>query len=395
MPSESPETKGPQPAAQQPQILWIQNTVEHYFTSMIDSLNRQTAGMRFHAVFLCQRPDSLPAERLPKESTYSFLPDNLQHGPIAKGPLAKIPFSAAVVGGYDTGFKRRLINYCNKTRRPAILFADSNIRSERGKTTRKRLKRLAKQMFLRNLCPKLSAIIPCNRLGVAYWRYYGAPSARICRSTYFCDTDKISTAAGSNGNDLRQRYGIPLKARLIFTAARLVPAKALDLMAQAFANCQLAEKDWTWVVAGTGPLRDELARQARQSAGDAIKFLGFVPPQDVKALARHSELFVLPSIYEPHGIVVSEALAVGTPVIASDVCGAAGDLVLPEKTGWIFKNGSAESLTSTLATATASNEKLLAMRPDCQRGFREWNERYNPVRRAPEIIAELLNRRGK
>ncbi len=373
-----------------PQIIWIQNSVEHYFCAMIDLINRQMSEIRFHAVFLCERPANPTAENLPKESTYTFMPANLQRGPIEKGPIGKIPFTAAIIGGYNTRFKLRFVGYCNKKGRPAILFADSNIRSDRGKSIVKKLKRGAKKAFLSRLQPKLATVITCNRYGAAYWRYYGANRDRICRSTYFCDIEKISTAVKSNGNELRLRYGISPTGRLIFTAARLVPVKALNLMIRAFASLRLGETGWIWAVAGTGPLRDELTRQARKSAGDAIKFLGFVPPDDVKAIAANSELFVLPSTYEPHGIVVSEAMAVGTPVIASDVCGAAGDLVVPGKTGWIFKSGSTESLGDALATATSSRDRLRAMRPDCQQLFAHWYDLYCPERRIPEALAKAL-----
>ena len=107
-------------------------------------------------------------------------------------------------------------------------------------------------------------------------------------------------------------------------------------------------------------------------------------------MAGQAEAFVLPSVYEPHGIVVSEAMGAGTPVIAGDAAGAAIDLVEPGKTGWLFKNRSAEDLTRVLKEATDNPERLGAMRPLCRAKFEQWYGEYSPLVQVPKVVAELL-----
>ncbi|MGC9261443.1 MAG: glycosyltransferase, partial [Phycisphaerae bacterium] len=110
-------------------------------------------------------------------------------------------------------------------------------------------------------------------------------------------------------------------------------------------------------------------------------------------LMAQSQLFVLPSIYEPHGIVVTEAMAVGTPVITGDCCGAAQDLVRQGRTGWLFKTGDAASLRMVLAQATRDAGRLAEMRGVCREEFRKWYGQYGPVQVVPELAADLVTRK--
>ncbi len=372
-------------------VLWLQNFPEHYFNAMMDRLNSAADGPMYHSVFLRAEPPNPAGYQLPRNTPVTYLPTAKKgRGPNVHAALGGLEFSAAIIGGYDTPFKRRFINYCRRTGRPVIMFADSNIRSERGRTGRARLKRRFKKCYLPRICRNLSGIIPCNKYGVAYWRYYGARHDQIYRSSYFCDREELAAARLSDRSEVLSRHQIGDGHKIIFTAARLVQVKSLDLMIQAFLQCRLADRGWIWLIAGNGPLKAEL-QQAAQPAGQAIRFMGFVPPPDVKRLARHSELFVLPSTYEPHGIVVAESMAVGTPVIASDVCGAAGDLVKPGITGWIFRNRSVEDLARVLSSTTADPAALAAMRSTCRQTFENWYARYGPEYVIPRMLQRFLN----
>ncbi len=73
-----------------------------------------------------------------------------------------------------------------------------------------------------------------------------------------------------------------------------------------------------------------------------------------------------------------------------DAAGAAIDLVEPGKTGWLFKNRSAEDLTRVLKEATDNPERLGAMRPLCRAKFEQWYGEYSPLVQVPKVVAELL-----
>ena len=391
--SDSAESKGLQaPTAPRKRVIWLQNSADHYFVQMLDALNAQ-GDVEYFGLFLCPPPQGNVLFQVPKLAPYIFLGDPVQHGGVhgykklgsaAEECIKKLQFSAAIIGGYDSHFKRWVLRYCKIRGAPVALVSDSNIRAERGRSIKKKLKRFAKRIFLHRIINQADRVIPCNRCGVAYWRYYGCPVNKISRSTYYCAVD-VPAALAVNREDLFARYKLPADCKLIFTAARLVPAKALHLMVEAFTRSGLADQGWVWAVAGDGPLRQELEKQAGNLNGSAIRFLGPVAPEDIPALMAQSELFVLPSVYEPHGIVVTEAMAVGAPVIASNDCGAALDLVRNGEAGWLFKSGDAAALRRLLELAASDTERLRAMRRACRMGFQQWYAKYVPVTVVPTV----------
>lgn len=393
MSSDSAESNDLQaPAAPRKRVIWLQNNADHYFAQMLDVLNAH-GDVEYFGVFLCPPPSGNVLHQVPKKSPHVFLgeaaapggaPAHKKLGPAAKECIKKLEFSAAIVGGYDSHFKRWVLRYCKSRGIPTAMFADSNIRAERGRSIKKKLKRFAKRIFLRRIINQVDKVIPFNRCGVAYWRYYGCPTNKIFRSTCLCAVD-VPAARAVNREELFARYKLPADRKLIFTAARLVPAKALHLMVEAFTKSGLANQGWVWAVAGDGPLRQELEQQAGKLNTNVIRFLGPIAPADIPALMAQSELFVLPSIYEPHGIVVTEAMAVGTPVIASRDCGAARDLVHRGQTGWLFGSGDAASLRRSLELAASDAERLGAMRLECRIALQRWYAKYGPATVVPAL----------
>ena len=115
--------------------------------------------------------------------------------------------------------------------------------------------------------------------------------------------------------------------------------KNLVRLIQAFDQTGLAEH--RLVLAGKAGWRAEevFAAAANASDPDRIIFLDYVPPEQLPWLYRAAQAFVFPSLYEGFGLPVLEAMACGTPVIASDtsslpeVVGEAGILLDPYDTG--------------------------------------------------------------
>ena len=69
-------------------------------------------------------------------------------------------------------------------------------------------------------------------------------------------------------------------------------------------------------IAGDGPEFDELKKlQSELRLEDKVQFLGF--RNDVPLLMKQSDLFVMPSLSEPFGIVLLEAMATGTPIVTT------------------------------------------------------------------------------
>ncbi len=394
------------PALGHARVIWLQNRADHYFVNMLDAINAQGKA-EYVGIFLSPPLGESMLTKLPARSKYLFFgAGEVQRGtlwadrpmrPDAEAILAAAKFDMAVVGGYDYAIKRWVISHCRKRQTPLAMFADSNIHAELGGTVKMALKRIVKRARLRPIIRKLDRVLCANGSGIEYWKYYGAPADKTLVCAYYSEVLNVATHGGMDRTELLATCGIDTAKsqgkRLLFTAARLVPAKGLHLMINAYRQLGLAAAGWMWVVVGTGPLETELRQQAGELDGAGIYFVGVQPHDVVKGLAGQAEAFVLPSVYEPHGIVVSEAMGAGTPVIASDAAGAAIDLVEPGKTGWLFKNGDAAELARALKEATDDPEKLAAMRPACRAKFETWYGQYSPLVQVPKVVEELCHRK--
>ena len=69
---------------------------------------------------------------------------------------------------------------------------------------------------------------------------------------------------------------------------------------------------------------------------DRVRFLGFVNQSQLPSVYCAADFFVLPSLFEPFGLVVNEAMLCGLPVAVSDSVGARFDLVRPGENGYAY-----------------------------------------------------------
>ena len=389
------------PPAGRPRVVWFHNQPDHYHVNMLDALNAQ-GGVDYVGIFFSPPPVGSVLTRLPTHSPHLFIGEgSVQETvgwaqrtmrPDAEQIIAAARFDMAIVGGYDYPIKRWIIDWCSRAHRPVAIWTDSNIHAEFDGSLKKAAKRFTKRLLLHKMIGQLDRFLSANSSGVEYWKYYGAPAHKALVCTCLSDVPAATIPDAGTRAELLSRCRVTAGGarRLLFTAARLVPAKGLNLMIEAFSRLELSARGWIWVMAGTGPLEGELRQKAGALDGNGIHFVGVQPHDVAKGLAGQAEAFVLPSVYEPHGIVVSEAMGAGTPVIASDAAGAALDLVEPGKTGWLFKNRSAEDLTRVLKEATDNPERLSAMRPMCRAKFEQWYGAYSPLVQVPRVVAELL-----
>jgi glycosyltransferase involved in cell wall biosynthesis len=133
---------------------------------------------------------------------------------------------------------------------------------------------------------------------------------------------------------VRRKYALP--DRFILYLGTLEPRKNVEGLIRAF---DLAETDIDLVIAGgRGWMYDRIFRAAEQAKKrERIRFLGYVDEWDKPALYSAAEAFAYPSFYEGFGMPALEAMACGTPVIAShasslgEVVGDAGLLINPAK----------------------------------------------------------------
>jgi glycosyltransferase involved in cell wall biosynthesis len=168
--------------------------------------------------------------------------------------------------------------------------------------------------------------------------------------------------------DLHSSYQIPDKCKVIFSAGRLDYQKGFDLLIEVAALAKEQNLNWQLLIAGEGKLKSELNAMASQKGvSEFIKFIGF--SNNIPALLKACDVFVLPSRYEGMPNALLEAMAMGKASVATNVNGASelvedgtsGFLVDSENTGQIFAKLK-ELLSNETLRLSMGNEALLRVK---------------------------------
>ena len=183
----------------------------------------------------------------------------------------------------------------------------------------------------RLLVEKSEAIICCSNYMVDHIRRdLGALDGKIQVIPNGVDVSRFNGAA-KPGQALTS---LPVKdKKIVLYVGRMVREKGIFTLLDAFEELRKQRKDVNLVFTGDGPLREGLEREVLlRGMSDDVHFTGFVDEQSLILLYKSSAAFVLPSYYEPFGIVALEAMASRAPVVASDV-GGLSDMIQDGVTG--------------------------------------------------------------
>jgi glycosyltransferase involved in cell wall biosynthesis len=132
--------------------------------------------------------------------------------------------------------------------------------------------------------------------------------------------------------------------RFVFVG-QFIERKRLDLLLEALHGIQAQHFELT--VIGSGPLESSLRARAEELLPGRVHWIGGLPLNRVPLEMANADCLVLPSRHDGWGAVVSEAMMVGTPVICSDTCGAAG-VVRASGKGGVFRSGDCGDLIQNL-----------------------------------------------
>lgn len=161
----------------------------------------------------------------------------------------------------------------------------------------------------------------------------------------------------------RERYS-PSGAPLLLYFGRLEWEKGVQDLLAALPRIRRHHPGTRLVVAGKGRHFDELVDQSKRlRVRRAIDFVGHLSDRDLRAVLAATDAVVLPSRYEPFGIVALEAAAAKAPLVAS-TAGGLGEVVVHGETGLAFTPGDvtglADSVTAVLGDATSAAERASA-----------------------------------
>ena len=190
---------------------------------------------------------------------------------------------------------------------------------------------------------------------------YGVPLALIEVCQGGVNVDAYDT--GLTRAYARHSLGWPSDRPIILAVRRLARRMGLENLLEAVDAVRIKLPDVLLLIAGKGPIAEELAaRIETMDLGNHVRLLGFVPDADLPLAYRAADLSVVPTVsLEGFGLITVESLAAGTPVLVTPVGGLpeileglAPQLILPDTSPGALAEGIRESLLGTLGLPDAN-----------------------------------------
>jgi glycosyltransferase involved in cell wall biosynthesis len=231
---------------------------------------------------------------------------------------------------YMSGWNDSLYNQIARKLKSRSLIIAGLDNQWRG-TVRQRLASFLSRWYLKSMIDVMW--VPGNRQKV-FAKKMGYSGKSCWEGLLTCDVDRFSEFG---------RRGIAARTKSFLYVGRFAQEKGIDILAEAYLEYRnMVSNPWGLVCVGAGKYKPD------SIMNPVIKHREFIQPEEMPSLMSEHTCLVLPSYYEPWGLVIQEAVAAGLPVVCTSACGAADHFVNNGRNGWIIQQGSSEALRDVM-----------------------------------------------
>lgn len=271
------------------------------------------------------------------------------------------PEVVAIPGWSNPGALAAL-QWCEITGTPAVLMSESTAGDEARASWREAIKR--------RLVRAYSAALAGGKPQVDYLVELGMPRERIFTGYDAVDNEYFAQSAKevrSKQDEVRRGYGLP--ENYFLASARFIEKKNLFRLLNAYAAYRERlspvtshSSPWSLVLLGDGPLRSDLRHLISDLRLDGhVHLPGFKQYEELPVYYGLANVFIHASTSEQWGLVVNEAMAAGLPVLVSQRCGCARDLVQEGRNGFTFDPQDESQMAGLMLQVSSTPAMLAAM----------------------------------
>lgn len=180
-----------------------------------------------------------------------------------------------------------------------------------------------------------------------YMYKLGIPPKKILVKNNAVDNNKLEEIYQKNlskREEIKTKLGLK-KFNFIYVG-RLIKFKNIDNLLAAYKRINAS--DWGLIILGNGSEEFELKKYVSENQLKGVKFINGKQWYEIPEYLSLADVFILPSFSEPWGLVVNEAMACGMPVLVSEKCGSAIDLVKENINGYSFDPFNIEQISEKM-----------------------------------------------
>lgn len=210
---------------------------------------------------------------------------------------------------------------------------------------------------------RVDAIFTAGRDGRNFALRYGGSPERIFVVPHMVDFDHYAGRASRASREReRLRAELGLRGVTFIYVGRLWVGKGLNYLLDAFGTLQrTTPNDVSLLLVGDGVDESLLRSRCVEEHLENVVFAGFHSADSLPTLYAAADVFVFPTLGDPFGMVVPEAMACGLPVIATTASGEIRDRVTDGSTGFIVAPADSEALSKRMLVLTEDGERRNAM----------------------------------
>jgi len=270
-------------------------------------------------------------------------------------------FDAVWVHGYHTVNALQAIFGASALGVPVLLRAESTLEDRQ----RSGAKMLAKELFFAVLRKQVRGVLAIGKANARYWRRYMGDEMPVYAMPYAVDNaffEAKAEAARPRVAALKLELGLEGGVPVMLFASKLQTRKRCGDLLDAWLKLREQGARSYLVVIGDGEERAAVEARAMGSVfANDVRFLGFKNQTELPAYFALCDVFVLPSVDEPWGLVVNEAMDAGRAIVVSDAVGCQADLVEDGVNGRVFPAGDVSALAEALADVVGTPGRAQAM----------------------------------
>lgn len=243
-----------------------------------------------------------------------------------------------------------------KKKVPVLFRGDSTILNKQGL-----IKRTARKLFLQWIYKHIDKALFVGRNNFNYYTSFGLKQEQLIWAPHAIDNKRFQENEiehAKKAKEIRKQLLIGENDFVFLFAGKLEFQKDPFVLLNAFIHADFSNKAHL-VFIGNGPFEAPLKLKAKNSRN--IHFMEFQNQQAMPGVYRVADVFVLPSQSETWGLGVNEAMACKKPVIVSDKCGCAPDLVEDGRNGYIFRSHDEADLQQKLLKINDEKERINLM----------------------------------
>ncbi|MEM2937283.1 MAG: glycosyltransferase family 4 protein [Candidatus Bathyarchaeia archaeon] len=237
-------------------------------------------------------------------------------------------------------------------------------------------------------------VICCSNYMVSHVKWaFGLPEDKLVMIPNGVDIKEYEKYANVDLNSFRKKFALP-EEKIVLFVGRLVYEKGIHVLINAAPKI-LEKVNAKFIVVGNGYMKDSLSALARKMGlAHKVLFTGFLDNETLRKLQKCADVSVIPSLFEPFGIVALEAMAAKSPVVASDA-GGLSEIVEHDVTGVKVYPGDSDSLTWGVTRVLLDEKYASWLRENAYRKVKE-NFNWEKIsRQTKNVYKSVLNEYSK